>query len=209
MRKFLFAILPVVALGTVYAAAPFHTAWEIREAVRAGDVATLEQKVDWASVRDSLKRTAGETRAAIAEMTQEAAPVRPSLWQRLKTAAAPWVAEPLIDRYVTAGGAPQLYAWRQTWRQKVRPTIGLEEPAGLLAGTVLGGTWVDTVASTGRRIERAAFATPTRVEIVLRDRYQPARRWQTVLELKEYRWRLTEVHIVRTVPSGGAGGAAS
>ncbi|MFM9941006.1 MAG: DUF2939 domain-containing protein [Hyphomicrobiaceae bacterium] len=193
---FLSALLLVLAGG--YAATPFVTLWQIREAVRAGDVKTLEQKVDWAAVRQSLKQSSGATRAALAEYSDvaNAAGTKPGLWQRIKNAAAPMFADPLIDRYVTAEGAPQIYAWRQSWREKVRPTLGLAEPKSVLDGTPMAGTGLDRVLSVARRLDRAAFVSPTRIEAELRDRYREDRRWKAVLELQDWSWRLTEVHVL-------------
>lgn len=191
-------ILAVVMLvGGAYAVTPFLTLWQIREALRTGDVSTLERKVDWPAVRQSLKQSNGEVRRTIADYSAAGTELKPGLWQRVKDAAAPMFTAPLIDRYVTADGAPRLYAWRQTWRQSVRPTIGLSEPPSLLAGTPLADTGLDRALSVARRVRRAAFASPTRIEIELRDRYRDDRRWKSVLQLEGWNWRLTEVHIQR------------
>jgi hypothetical protein len=194
-RITLIALLLLIAAGA-YAVPPFVSVWQIREAARAGDVATLERKVDWVSVRRALKQSGSETRAAMVEFSEAAGIPKPGLWQRLKSAAAPFLADPLIDRYVTAEGAPQIYAWRQAWRQKVRPGLGLQEPPSALSGTKLADTGLDRVLTLARRVERAAFAAPMRVEIDVRDRYREDRRWRAVLELQDWSWKLTEVHVL-------------
>ncbi len=187
-------LLALVVAGA-YSATPFLAMWHIREALRSNDITTLERKVDWVSVRRSLKQSNGEVRAAIAEYSQASGLPKPGIWDRLKTAAAPFFADPLIDRYVTAQGAPQIYGWRETWRQKVRPTVGFSEPPTALASTPLAGTGVDRAASLARRVTRAAFVSPTRVEVEVRDRYREDRRWRAVLDLNGWAWQLTEVHI--------------
>ena len=45
----------MVPLAIAFAAWPVYTALEIREAVIAGDTATLNRKVEWEALRASLK----------------------------------------------------------------------------------------------------------------------------------------------------------
>jgi hypothetical protein len=189
-------LLALIAAGA-YAAAPFWTVWQLREALRSNDITTLERKVDWVSVRRSLKQSNGEIRAAISEYSRTSGTPKPGIWDSLKTAAAPLFADPLIDRYVTAEGAPQIYRWRETWRQKVRPAVGFSEPPTVFAATPLAGTAVDRAISVARRVTRAAFVSPTRVEVEVRDRYKADRRWRAVLDLNGWAWQLTEVHVLR------------
>jgi hypothetical protein len=200
MRRLLLVALVLMTVAGAYAAMPFVAAWQIREAVRTGDIRTLEARVDWQAVRQSLKISFAESRAAIAELAGFAGEPRPTLWQRVKAAARtavfPYVTDPLIDRYVTAEGAPRLYAWRQTWRQRVRPHLQLGEAPTLLAGTWLAGTSFDRSLSLARRIERFRFASPTRVELELADKYREERRWLAALELRAQGWQLTEMRVL-------------
>ena len=204
MRRVLLAITVIVMLGAAWAGSAFRAAFEIREALRLGDTATLARRVDWPSVRQSLKRSAGEARSLLAELSQGVTetPARPGLWQRIKAAAAPFLADPLIDRYVTAEGAPQLWKLRQAWRERIRPTIGLAEPQTLLSGTWLADSSLDRGLSIARRIERIAFASPTRMELELRDRLVEHRHWRAVLDLnlQQQSWVLTEVHVFNAKP---------
>lgn len=213
LRKLvLAALLLVLAIGT-YATAPLVAAWQIREAVVAGDTARLRERVDWPAVRQSLKSSVGEVRQALAELTEAAGLPRPGLWQRLKAAALPFVADPLIDRYVTAEGAPQLYAWRQAWKQRVAAVReAARSSAGLVAASVtptpptapenwLQDTPLPRILAAGRRIERWAFVSPFRLEIELADRVVPSRSWRAEMQLQGFTWRLTAVKIV-TAPGG-------
>lgn len=202
IRKVLVVLVLAVGGAAAYAGAPLVTAWQIREAVRTANTETLAAKVDWASVRQSLKQSTSEARLLLGEMSESAGVGKPGLWQRLKAAAAPYLADPLIDRYVTAEGAPQIWAWRQTWREKVRPRIGLSEPPTVLAGTWAAGTNVDRGLSFARRVERVAFTSPTRVEIEVRDRHVEHRRLRAVMELRSATWTLTDVQLVRIAPGG-------
>ena len=102
---------------------------------------------------------------------------------------------------MTAENAPRLFSLRQTWRHTIRPSIGLSEPKGPLAATAFDGSGLDRALAFMRRIERASFVAPTRVEIDLRDARVSERRWRAVMTLEGLDWRLVEVHVLRT-PAG-------
>ncbi len=200
MRKAFWTILVCLMVVGTYAATPFLAAWDIRRAMHAADTSTLQRKVDWVSVRQSLKRSTGETRHLLADYADATGAAKPGLWQRIKAAAAPMFADPLIDRYVTAEAAPKLLAWRRTWRQQVRPALGLTDNSTLLAGTFLANSGLDRAVSFARRVERAAFQSPTRVEFELRDRWAPDRRVRATMELRDFSWVLTELQLL-SVPA--------
>ncbi len=201
-RLIVIALLAMLSCGGFYAGSAFVVAWDIREALRTADTGVLQRRVDWASVRQSLKATATETRQLMLEMSATAGVVqaRPGLWQRIKSAAAPLFADPLIDRYVTAEGAPQIWSWRQTWRKSIRPNIGLSEPKTPLAATWLSGTSLDHGLAIAGRIDRAAFSSPSRMEFEVRDKYVAGRRWRATFEFRNWNWVLSEVHLLRAVP---------
>ncbi len=203
MRKITLAGI-VLAGALVYVCSPLLAAWEVRQALKTADKATLEQRVDWPSVRTSLRQSFAETQQVISELTDAAGVPKPGFWQRVVAATVPMLSSTVIDTYVTPEGAPQLYAWRQTWREKVRPTIGpavgLSEPPMALAGTAFEGMAIDKVLSMLRRVDRAAFTGPTRLELEIRDRYSESRRYRAVIELRGTTWKLTEVHVL-SVPT--------
>jgi hypothetical protein len=192
------SVLVALAIGAAgaLAASPLLAISDIQRAVQKGDTATLERRVDWASVRESLKRSAG-TRQVFADWSEAAGVEKPGVWQRVRNAAAPWIADPLIERYVTAEGAPRLWAWRQTWKEKVRPKLGLAEPPSALQGTWLADTVVDRAWTVWKRVEQASIDGPTRLRVEVRDRLVENRRWRVALELRSLTWVLTEVEAVR------------
>ena len=58
MRKPLILLtLPVLLAALAYAAWPAWSAWQLRAAVKARDMAAIERKVDWTTLRANLKRT--------------------------------------------------------------------------------------------------------------------------------------------------------
>ena len=206
MRRLIALVVVFILTAGIYSGSAFYAGWQIREAMRTGDTVVLQRRVDWPGVRQTLKQTATETRALMTEMSASAGVTmaKPGLWTRIKQAAAPFLADPLIDRYVTAESAPQIWNWRQAWRQKVRPTIGFKEPATPLSVTFLAGSALDQGLAVARRVERAAFTSPFRMEMELRDRYVEGRRWRAAFEMRAWSWMLTEVHLVRTASATAA-----
>jgi hypothetical protein len=188
----------VLPLLVAYAAWPVSAALEIREAVVAGDTATLNRKVEWETLRASLK--ASVTPETIARLMADPDAPKPSLWQRIKAAVAPSMADSVINRYVTPEHLPVLLGYRQVYRGSVRPALGLKEPPSTLEGTWLGGTAFDRFASFWTRVRRAVFMSPTRFVLEVEDKYKPGRNFVGTLELKGWEWKLTELGV-----TGGGG----
>ncbi len=115
------ALTGAVIAGVIYLGSPMLAAWEIRQAIRTGDKATLEHRVDWTSVRATLNRSLEPAQQVIAEISEAGGAPKPGLWSRIVRATVPLLSGTAVDYYVTPEGVPQLYAWRETWRQKVRP----------------------------------------------------------------------------------------
>ena len=187
-------LLATLLLGIAYIAWPMFTALQIREAIVAGDTATLERKVEWASVRASLKQSlSAETKARLEKDPNAPAP---SLWQRIKGSLAPSLAESAVDRYVTPENLPAFFGYRETYRTTIRPALGLKEPPTVLDGTLFAGSVLDRMLSFYARVRRAVFFSPTRFEVEVIDRYQPERRYVSTFELKAWQWKLTALTVV-------------
>jgi hypothetical protein len=191
-------ILVLLPLAIAYAAWPIYSALEIREAVIAGDTATLNRKVEWEALRASLK--ASITPETIARLMADPDAPPPTLWQRIKAAVAPTMADSVIERYVTPEHLPVLLGYRRIYRGTVRPALGLKEPPSVLAGTWLDGTAFDRFASFWVRVRRAVFMSPTRFVLEVEDKYRPGRQFVGTLELKGYDWKLTGLSV-----TGGGG----
>jgi len=191
-------ILVLLPLALAYAAWPIYSALEIREAVIAGDTTTLNRKVEWEALRASLK--ASITPETIARLMADPDAPPPTLWQRIKAAVAPTMADSVIERYVTPEHLPVLLGYRRIYRGTVRPALGLKEPPSALAGTWLDGTGFDRFASFWVRVRRAVFMSPTRFILEVEDKYRPGRQFVGTLELKGYDWKLTGLSV-----TGGGG----
>ncbi|HEU0061135.1 MAG TPA: DUF2939 domain-containing protein [Hyphomicrobiaceae bacterium] len=187
-------LLAAALLGIAYIAWPLLTALQIREAIIAGDTATLERKIEWTSVRSSLKGSlSAETKARLENDPNAPAP---SLWQRIKATIAPTLADSAIDRYLTPENLPAFFGYRETYRNQIRPALGMKEPPTILAGTLFAGTPIDRVASFYARVRRAVFYSLTRFEVEIVDRYQPERRYVSTFELKGLEWKLTALVVL-------------
>lgn len=186
-------IVIILGLMAAYVIWPLYTALQIRDAMISGDTATLVRKIEWDTVRASLKASMSPEAIARLEADPNAPP--PSLWQRVKSAVAPRLAGTVIDRYVTPESLPVLLGYRRFWRGTVQPALGREEPPTALAGTLFAGSAVDRFASFWRRLRRAVFQSLTRIEIEVQDRYQPGRSYTGTLELRGFEWKLTALTV--------------
>ncbi|MFV0297476.1 MAG: DUF2939 domain-containing protein [Hyphomicrobiaceae bacterium] len=200
MRKLIVGLIVVAVAAAAFTIWPFATAWQIHKAVRQRDVPTLEAKVDWPSVRRSLKSSLTESHQFIAELAAAGGEPKLSWWQRLRMRALPFVSDPLIDRYITAQQLPRLYTWQQTIRRKTPSALARTAKPGPLAGTWLAGGRLDRNLAWLRRLEAARFVSPTKLVLEIADRVKPGRRWSATLEFVRLDWRLTELHIL-TAPT--------
>ncbi len=176
-----------------YMAWPFVTALQIRDAMIRGDTITLNRKIEWESLRSSLKASISPDTAARLAADPEAPP--PSLWQRVKVAVGASVTNTVIERYVTPERLPVLVGYRRMWRGTVQPAIGVEEPPTALANTMLGGTALDRFVSFWKRLRSASSHSPPYLEIEVADKYTPARSYRATLEFVGWEWKLTRMAI--------------
>jgi len=106
------------------------------------------------------------------------------------------LAESAVDRYITPENLPSFFGYRETYRNQIRPALGLAEPPTMLAGTLFAGTPIDRIASFYARVRRAVFYSLTRFEVEIVDRYQPERRYVSTFELKGLEWKLTALAVL-------------
>lgn len=184
-------LLLVVVAG--YVASPFVAAWSLREAIKAGDTATLQRKVVWPTVRSTLRASIASNAQLLPEAGEAASRVRPSMWQRVKAAFGQSMLDRFIESYVTPEGLPKLFRYRNTWN-----------------GTMKGETddddkleFFERVRAFYRRMSRAEFTSLTRIEIEMLDKFSPDRRYVSVMELHGFEWKLAELRILTTgAPAG-------
>jgi hypothetical protein len=211
MRKVILVLLGLTLSVGAYALWPVVSAFQIKQAVKAGDVATLERKVHWAPVRASLKASVASLEPAPAAPDTAAAAPRTgfSFWSRIKATAAPMLAETFIDRYVTPEGISQIQqARRGGWRALLgfAPTVP-EGPANTVVANALQGgdsaaqadgepNVVSKFVAFYQRLVRAKFHSLSRVEFEIADKNTPGRRYISQFELSNFDWKLASVRIV-------------
>lgn len=175
-----------------YIASPFWTAWNIREAVTGNDTAFLERKVNWPTVRETMRESMTRTALDLPEpgtVTTELVPAPrrgffARLKERIKGYAGRRVVDKMVDAYVSAEGLPRLYNYRRTVRETIGGEVG--DPPD----------WHERLRSVWARIKRAEFRSLTAFEIELQDQFNAERSYHAVLELRSAEWILTELRIL-------------
>jgi hypothetical protein len=186
-------ILVALAVILAYGAWPFMTALQIRDAMIRGDSITLNRKIEWESLRSSIKASITPDIAARLAADPDAPP--PTLWQRVKVAVGASLTNSVVDRYVTPERLPVLLGYRRMWRGTIQPAIGVEEPPTALAATMFGGTVIDRFVSFWKRLRSAIFHSPTYLEIEIEDKYTPGKTYRSTFELIGWEWKLTRLAI--------------
>lgn len=187
MRKTLYAFSALLLMAAAYVATPLVTAWSIREAIQNGNSDYLEAKIEWDSVRATLRQSL--TEVALGQpgdertQTAEASP-KPGIWQRFKASLGKRAVDNMVDNYVNPEGLPQLFSYRKTFRDMSGETAKLEALA-----------WHERVADFWSRLKRAEFKSPSAFEIVMADRNVPTRHYVGLLELRGFEWKLTELRL--------------
>ena len=192
MRKWHVAGVIAVCAGW-YVVSPFWAAWSLREAIRSGDTSTIEQRVEWQSVRSSLKASLAENNQLLVQAQEMGSAIRPTLWQRVKSAFGATVLDRFIETYVTPQGLPQLFRYHRLAREHL--------PGAVNAASTDERPWSQRVADFYRRLLRAEFQSLRRVEFEIADRFSPERRIVSVMALIGMRWKLTELRVIAPGPA--------
>jgi Protein of unknown function (DUF2939) len=187
MRKLKYATLSLIVLAALFVAYPFFTAWSIREAMQSGDSDYLERKIEWDSVRASLRQSLSEVAlapAASGAPDQPETADKPGLWQRIKASVGKRALDGIVDNYVTPDGLPQLFGVRNAYR----------EVSGE-AAELRALPWYRRLADFWSRLKRAEFKTPSAFEVEMADRNDPSRHYIGLLELRGAEWKLTDLRV--------------
>ncbi len=192
----------------LYAASPFATAWTLKEAIKSGNVPVIDALVEWDSVRESLRRSM--TALALdrpmdfqappeTSVTQSSNAPKAGLWSRVKGYFGTAAVERLINQYANAEGLPTLFTYGQTYKRYV---VGVEEPPKTL------GNLTQRMGEFWSRLRHVEFVTPVAFEIEMADKFDPSRRFTGLFQLRDMRWKLTELYVhTRYQPDAAAGGS--
>ena len=185
MRRLGFISLAVILVAAAgYLASPFVAAWTLRNAIRAGDTKTIEQKIVWHSLRESLRVSIAKHQQLLPEATEMGAQVQPTVWQRVRSAFGTSMLDRFIETYVTPEGLPHLFRYKKIWTVSVKGEVDEEKL-----------DFADRVGRLYRRVVRAEFQSPTRVEIEVMDKNTPDRRYVSVMELHGFEWKLASLQV--------------
>ena len=161
MRKFIFLLVGV--LFVFYVGWPAWSGFRIYNALEKNDATTLERKIDFPSVRDSLKPA---IRAQIDKMLDRtmgdaAGQLRDG---RLRQQIGPQLMETVLNKIVTPQSIASLYEWRGDISQVIK---GIKEIREIETATNGAGIAESARPSPLRlsNIKRLAFTSPTSFEI--------------------------------------------
>lgn len=190
VRRLLLLTCLAVAAGAGYAAVPFYTAWNIREAVKSNDSAYLESKIVWPRVRATLKESLTTYATSVSGQLMEP-PANPSWWQQLKT----YLGKGAIDRFVDTAVTPTGLHGVMTMRRNYQAAF--EKGDDERTASVL-----ERVKRIWARVTRAEFTRYDRLELEMVDRLEPDRTIVCALELQGAAWgldwRLAELRVKPT-----------
>ncbi|MEW5963274.1 MAG: DUF2939 domain-containing protein [Pseudomonadota bacterium] len=195
MRRLVLGLCGLLLVsGVAFAASPLVTAWLIREAVRTGDAAYLEHRIDWPAVKETLKVSL--TRYALKQPEPDAETTEPSrkpgLWQRFKSYLGTRAVDKLVDNYATPTGLPQLFTYGRTYRTAIKGEVDEAATAPL----------TERMRRFWSRVKRAEFKSLSEFEIELADKHDPERHYVGLLRLDGLGWKLVELHVQGPRPTG-------
>lgn len=199
MKKIASLLALTILVGVGYALWPVLTAYQIRQAVKSGDSITLERKIVWPSVRDSLKSSIAELQSSSAQDRSKHGQPTPSLWSRVKSSFVPYFADNMIDRYVNAESIANLDSLKAMWRQTKDGASRLA--TGDMAGAIGDMKFEPESNPLARflsfynRIQSARFDGLDNVEFEIADRYVPERRYLSRFALNNFEWKLVSVRV--------------
>lgn len=166
-------------LTASYFVLPFWTALELKRAIRNGDAATLDARVEWDSVRASLRQSLTEQVPQEARRRFSRIPFIQKYAEKFAVSYSAPVVDKLVDSFGTANGLIRMMSWKEA-------TFGAAPPK----------TLTGIAAEMSSRVKRVAFVSLTRLETVVADRTDPTRHIFSALELRDTGWKLTELRIL-------------
>ena len=178
-------VCALVLCASAYIALPFYTAWSIREAVKANDAAYLTDKVEWATVRETLKVSLVSFPT---DGTESSAAAKPGLWQRIRAYVNQTTVATVVDTTVTPTGIGGLLGLRRTYQG-----VTGEDPNH-------GRPFLARLQHVWAKVTRAEFKSLNRFEMDMLDA-DPTRIVSAVLERRGLEWKMTELRLKPT-PAG-------
>lgn len=196
--KGLAGLLMVAVVCAGYVLWPLGTAWRIRDAIRNNDAEYLADKVEWSSVKRTLKPSmlqialAPGQQAAV-EADAGATP-KTGLWNKFKAYLGEKAIDKMLDEYVSPEGLPKLFQYGKAYREKIKGDDEKDLP------------FAEKAKRSWARVVRAEFKSFTQFELEMRDRGTSGRTYAGTLELKGLEWKLTGLTVHQPATSTAAAG---
>jgi hypothetical protein len=176
----------LLALAVLYLAGPLWAGWNLRQAMRNRDAASLEARVDWIALRRNMK-------PRLAAALKEDADKSGIVGGLLKRAIGGTISDAAVDTLVTPGNLSRILAGRAFVINRFPsslpgsgpPTPPDDDPED-----------ADDPAPP-RRIRWAFFESPTRFRVEAVNPKLPNARIVSTLALQGVSWRLVDVEIVK------------
>ena len=161
MRELLFLLLGLLLV--FYVAWPAWSIYQIYDALEKNDATTLERKIDFPSVRESLKPAIRAVIDSRLDRTTGDAAGQPRDG-RLRQQIGPQLMETVLNKIVTPQGIASLYAWRGDISQVLEDVKEIREIGAATDEAGTAGS-VKPAALGLSNIKRFAFTSPTSFEI--------------------------------------------
>lgn len=182
----------IIAIVVAYIAWPLWSAWQLRQAVMVRDLASLEARVDWPTLRANLK-------PRLASAVRENADASTGVAGVLKRTIGAAAVERGVDYVVTPKNLARVLAGREFVLARTKagnvppppPTPQANDP-GVAADVDLDDPQ-DPVPP--RRLRWAFFESPTRFRIQAEHPRIPDSRIVSILALRGLAWKLVDVDL--------------
>ncbi len=163
-------VIPTVALTVgAYIAWPYISMWQLYSALRSQDADALTMRIDFPSLRTSLKV---QVNAFVMAETVDKQQMADNPWAGLAVAVLPKIVDSMIDAYVTPAGVTQLFE------------------TNTLNGTSPTGKPQTSAPASGqlKDVKFAFFSNPSRFLLKTKD-------VDFVFRLRDWTWKLAEVKL--------------
>ncbi len=172
----------LLALAVLYLAGPVWAGWNLRQAMRNRDTASLEARVDWQTLRRNMK-------PRLAAAIKDDADKSGVIGGLFKRAIGGTMSNAAVETFVTPGNLARILAGRAFVLERFpgasQPAPADDDPED-----------VDDPAPP-RRIRWAFFESPTRFRVEAVNPTLPNARIVSTLALQGLSWRLIDVDIVK------------
>jgi Protein of unknown function (DUF2939) len=181
LRKLMTA---AVLIAATYVGWPIYSALDLKRAIRAGDVATVQDRIHWPTFRQSLHTVMIQEAPEQARQKFARIPIVRKFAEKIAVRFSHDVADAMVENYGNAEGLIYLAGLKASEeRQRGAPA----------AHRSLGHVALELY----QRLQWVSFKSLTQLEIEIADRVDPKRRILGAMELKDSGWKLTSFRLYR------------